>query len=419
MRILVISNLYPPYFKGGDELICEETVEGLQKRGHDIRVLTSTYGITKPVIENNIYRFLSFRASPWQDWRGRLSFLHREIKEIRLLERLVKEERPHMLFIWGGVGLSKLLLLMAENLGIPAVYCIGGAWITKNWENDNWFRFWEDKTSKKWERIFKIFLKRCLIIFHGASGTFIENRKFALKYAFFNSHYTKNQHLEAGFSPDYSEVIYLGVSQKFLQGESRKSESGTIRLLYSGRLHSQKGVHTAIKAMAKLINESNIRGISLDIVGKDDLEYEEGLKKCVEKERIAEYINFCGQVPRSSMPGIYKQHDILIFPSIIEEGFGVVGIEAMACGLPVIGTATGGSKEFLKDGVNALVFPPDDPEALANQIRRLIEDESLRLRLAKAGQRLVQEKFSFEETIERMENLLKKVYQFECGGSSN
>jgi glycogen synthase len=74
----------------------------------------------------------------------------------------------------------------------------------------------------------------------------------------------------------------------------------------------------------------------------------------------------------------------VLFPVRWEEPWGLVPLEAMAAGRPVVATATGGAAEYLRDGENALVVPPDDPVALAAAVRRL-EDEGLRARLVAGG----------------------------------
>ena len=83
-----------------------------------------------------------------------------------------------------------------------------------------------------------------------------------------------------------------------------------------------------------------------------------------------------------------------VFPSIWSEPFGLTHLEAMASGVPVVSTANGGQGEFLRDGVNALVFEPEDAEGLACRLASLIVDDSLRRRIALGGRRLVEREFT-------------------------
>ena len=92
------------------------------------------------------------------------------------------------------------------------------------------------------------------------------------------------------------------------------------------------------------------------------------------------------RVPRAELPQIYAEADALLFPVRWLEPFGLVPLEAMACGTPVIARGRGGSGEYLSDGENCLLFDVDDgPDGVAVAARRLAEDPRLRARLAAEG----------------------------------
>jgi glycosyltransferase involved in cell wall biosynthesis len=95
---------------------------------------------------------------------------------------------------------------------------------------------------------------------------------------------------------------------------------------------------------------------------------------------------------REELPAVYRNADVFVFPSTWSEPLGLVPIEAMACGVPVVGSGTGGSGEFLLDGRTALIPGPlGDPVAFANAITALATDESLRVRLVAGGRRVAAE----------------------------
>jgi glycosyltransferase involved in cell wall biosynthesis len=81
----------------------------------------------------------------------------------------------------------------------------------------------------------------------------------------------------------------------------------------------------------------------------------------------------------------YLDADVLLFPPTWEEPFGLAPVEAMACGVPVVATGTGGSAEFLVDGHNAVLVPKRDEHALAAAVRRIADDDALQRRLADGG----------------------------------
>jgi glycosyltransferase involved in cell wall biosynthesis len=88
---------------------------------------------------------------------------------------------------------------------------------------------------------------------------------------------------------------------------------------------------------------------------------------------------------RTELAGRYRAADVVVFPSEWEEPFGIVPLEAMACGVPVVATGTGGSGEFLHDGVNCLLFRAGDVAGLAGAVTRLAEDPALRSKIVAGG----------------------------------
>jgi len=108
-----------------------------------------------------------------------------------------------------------------------------------------------------------------------------------------------------------------------------------------------------------------------------------------------------GHSPRSAVPGVYADADVVVFPVEWEEPWGLVPIEAMSVGRPVVATGLGGGREYMTDGRNCLLSPPRDDVALARAVLRLSEDADLRDRL-QAGGRATAQHFTdaaFERTV--------------------
>ena len=120
-------------------------------------------------------------------------------------------------------------------------------------------------------------------------------------------------------------------------------------------------------------------------------------------------IKFTGKVEQSQLPGIYREHDIFVFPSKWQEPFGLTHLEAMSSGTPVISTTDGGHGEFLKDGENALVFEKENPGGLAAQISRLIRDNDLARHLAATARAMVEQEFTLKRYVADIEAFLQKV----------
>jgi len=188
----------------------------------------------------------------------------------------------------------------------------------------------------------------------------------------FASEYLKRDALRNHKEVHDAPVIHWGIDV-----ESFRFRAGTRpprKLLYVGRIVPEKGIHTAIAALAHLRQDASDGTPDLTIAGGPaDGPYAESLRRQVASLRLENRVTFAGQLGRSAVRQAYEDHDILIFPSIWKEPFALTPLEAMASGVVVVGTATGGSGELLRDGVNSLVFPEGDAAACAHAVRRLME----------------------------------------------
>jgi glycosyltransferase involved in cell wall biosynthesis len=185
------------------------------------------------------------------------------------------------------------------------------------------------------------------------------------------------------FKPRTETVVYSGIERADFAVTNE--HDWRWRLLSVGRLDERKGIHVAVEALAHLPDEA-----TLDIVGRGDERYEARLRELSDGRALNGRVRF-DAVERSALARRYADADVFVFPVLWEEPFGLVPVEAMTCGTPVVATGTGGSAEFLLDGVNCLLVPAGDPVALAGAVRRLADDDSLRRRLVEGGYRTADE----------------------------
>lgn len=195
-----------------------------------------------------------------------------------------------------------------------------------------------------------------------------------------------------------------------------------IRLLYVGRLSPEKGVHTLVQAFSYLRGEN--RRIQLDIVGPSNLApfksvstessrsrlepirrfwmesaYDEHLRDLTSDiERGA--VRFHGSLPHEDLPKVFERADIVVFPSIWDEPFGLPVIEAMAAGKPVVASAVGGVPETVEDGATGVLFPPGDVPAMIASIKRLLDNGELRQSMGAAGRRAARNRFSWSRYVD-------------------
>jgi hypothetical protein len=151
------------------------------------------------------------------------------------------------------------------------------------------------------------------------------------------------------------------------------------KLLYTGRLDTRKGTDTLLRALALLPPQA-----SLSLLGRGEDAERARLEVLAAELGIADRVHI-EEIPRAALAEAYSAHDCFIFPSEWSEPFGMVPIEAMACGTPVVATGVGGSGEFLIDRSNCLLFAPGDEEELALAVNRLATNAGLRHRVRQNG----------------------------------
>jgi phosphatidyl-myo-inositol dimannoside synthase len=170
-----------------------------------------------------------------------------------------------------------------------------------------------------------------------------------------------------------------------------------------------KGADELIRAVAKL--RSAFPDLSLVVVGSgDDLPR---LRKIASDLGVSASVRFLDVLSRAQIAACYAHAEVFALPST-GEGFGLVFLEAMAFSKPVVGASAGGTTDIVEDGVNGLLVPPGNIDALEQVLARLLRDESLRAELGRRGAEIVRRKYSFEAFRIRLERILD-----ECGLASH
>jgi glycogen(starch) synthase len=402
MRILVVSNLYPPHHLGGYEMACREVVEGLRARGHEVRVLTSSYGLEKPSAGGGVYRWLTtdLGRAPKPLSRRALELLGKEVRNQRAFKRVVREFRPDLAYFWNLANISVTLPMWAQRLRLPTCYYNFDLWLT-TWRGDGWLALWPPAPRRRVVRLASRAARSSLEALGILSSGVLDLRRVQ-----FATDYLKRATLQAGEPVAGAEVLHWGIEvEKF----PYKAEGGEpARLLFVGQVVPHKGVHTALEALRILVREHGRAGLRLTIAGGSVVqEYVSELRRFVREQGLEGNVEFAGHVAHERLPEVYRAHDILLFPSIVDEGLGLGILEAMASGLVVLGTASGGSAEILEHEVTGLVFPKEDAATCAAHVLRLLGDRGLFERLRRDGRRAVEERFRVERAIDEIERSLR------------
>jgi glycosyltransferase involved in cell wall biosynthesis len=159
-------------------------------------------------------------------------------------------------------------------------------------------------------------------------------------------------------------------------------------ILFVGSLAAHKGIDLLLEALGRL-GDRDWRAV---VVGDGPLRNRCG--ELASRLGIAERVRFEGRLADAALERAFDACSLLAFPSRVAEGFGLVGIEALARGKPVVGFAAGGAGEWLLDGISGIAAPELSSASLAQSLRTLLEDRGLRARLGSSGRRLVAERFT-------------------------
>lgn len=186
------------------------------------------------------------------------------------------------------------------------------------------------------------------------------------------------------------------------EGEKPSAPPEPGRLLYVGQLIRGKGVDVLVEALPRL------RGAwHLHIAGEGTAGGK--LRKMVRARSLEERVTFHGHLAPDQVNLLFAQTQVVVFPSMWPEPFGLVGVEAMRRGKPVVAFDVGGVPDWLEDGRNGLLVPWGDRTRLASAIQRLLDAPDEAQKLGEAGRKMSRERFSFDAYMENLEHYLRSV----------
>jgi glycogen synthase len=374
-RILCVTSMYPPQHDGGYEISCRDVMVRLAERGHRVTVLASTRafpgvvtpageGDANPAVQRRLTLYFRdgdlWKPPPWTRWQV-------ERRNRRAVLDAIATSRPEVAAVWHVGALSLGVVTTLVEAGIPVVYAVCDDWLTYAPLLDQWTHMLR-RLGPLAPALRPLAGVPTVPPDIGASGEicFVSQRT--------------RQRAEEHWSRPYprATVVYSGINRTLFTPRPAAPPWGW-RLLYAGRLDPRKGPATAVRALAHLPEEA-----TLEIRGAVHAAERSAVEALAAE--IAHRLTF-GTATQAELADRYRAADTVVFPSQWEEPFGLVPIEAMACGVPVVATGTGGSDEFLVDGWNCARFPAGDPEALAAAVRRLAADPGLRERVVDGGLR--------------------------------
>ncbi len=428
MRILVLSNLYPPHHAGTHDLRCQTVTEALRTRGHEIRVLTSNHGVNTEQRDQEIERRLRLNdvfGHPSASTFAELRAL--ELHNHQALGETLAEYQPDLVHVWSLHGLPKSFIFALRNSRLPTVYDIADLWLANELRADPWLSWWNRPSLP-----FPSGLRRTLLELTGGRNRFDKTAPtrmakgferlpelyravaansisvFRLDRLYFCSRALKLTTQEAGFRVDHGDVIYPGIPTELYLGEVKPAVAPLKKFLIVARLAPESGIMTGLLALQKA--RENRLPATLSIYGRGESDFISQLRSYVVQRQLPVEFLTVSNVNKD-LAAVYRQHDAFLYTSEWAEPFAPTVLEAMACGLPVIGATIGGAAELFRHGENALTFTAGEPDELAARMQELQTQPALRCQIAENGQSEVMSRYHQSATIDQIETYLETSRQ--------
>jgi glycosyltransferase involved in cell wall biosynthesis len=185
-----------------------------------------------------------------------------------------------------------------------------------------------------------------------------------------------------------------------------KRNDNRLQLLFVGTCHPRKGLEYLLDAMRQLCDQD----IILNLVGnlEDDIEYTQYIKSMVKEYGMERKVILNGWISQKELWRMYTKADIFVLPSLWE-GFGIVLLEAMSFGLPIVATNTGAIPELIENESNGLLVPARDSKMLTRAIVRLINSPDLREELGRNGMARSKDALTWEQVSKRFSEVLETL----------
>jgi glycosyltransferase involved in cell wall biosynthesis len=290
------------------------------------------------------------------------------------------------------VELRKLLIALIDRFGIKVVH------------GHNLHHF-HPAPSIALEAIRREGALRVFHTFHETWPDVIQEERI---YPLWNRNYAVSRHVQQGcrqafgFTPD---LFHLCVNTEVFAStrESLSSNSPPV-ILHPARLLPWKGVDLSVRALRLLIDRGYPATLLLTDTQKiadwnhELVAYRRNIASLVEELGLTPHVRFV-RASYAEMPQLYERADIVVYPTLGAEPYGLVPVEAMSCGRPIIASRSGGIPETVIDGVTGYIVPVGDANALADRLAELISCPHLARRLGSAGRRHARNNFDAERYV--------------------
>lgn len=379
MKILIISNYFPPHFKGGYEISCKEVADFLHEKGEEIFVLCGDYQKDK---DEGRKKYRVNRKLQYIDYLSKDYWNKSKVEKANyaITKRVLNKFQPDFVYFWNLQYISLAPYWAVKRAKIPHLFDIGDVWPLKY------------KRSGFKEKI-KSYIKILL-------PNFLE-AEMKIDPVVILSEWMRPVFKDM-FSAKKIYTIPRGVKLK--ENIEIISDPNLVKFMFAGRIEPLKGLDLIIKVLSKLTNYNWI----LDVYGDGEEDYLKEIELMCKEFSLEERVNFKGKV--YPLDSAYESHDVFLFPTLAKEGFGRVAIEAMNFGLPVVTVDRYGPNDIVINGVNGFKCSPDNLTCWENSLKQILSDNSLLIKMSNNALKHVKDNYDIELINKKRYDLIKELY---------
>ncbi len=375
MRICMVSDNYYPYIGGIAEHIHHLAVE-LRRRGHTVKILTTKVGGTAlGCLDRVPDEDQVFRVGRGLVIRSNKSFARVPVafRPFARVKRFFEKEGFEIIHLHGSLAPTLPLVALRVSRVI------------------NVFTFHATHEKSIGYALARSALLPYFRAIHGKIAVSVAARDSAAKY----------------FPGEY-RIIPNGVDVDFFSptvAPIPELDNGRPKVLFLGRFEPRKGLKYLLMAMPAIVRE--VPDVQLVVVGTGLFGY--AYKGYLDKE-VEDHVHWAGLIPGELRPRYYRSCDVFCSPAIGYESFGIVLLEAMATGRPVVASDIDGYRSVMESGKQGFLVPPRDPDAIARAIVRLLKEPGLAQEMGAAGRQRALE-FSWARIAEQVEGFYQELRQ--------
>jgi glycogen(starch) synthase len=367
MRILVISNLYPPVVFGGYEVECSAVVDRLRK-SHQVTVLTSSLDRGRAPYESHVERSLTMLTP---DQRGALRAPIAAYDAASVVRRAI-ESRPDLVYVWNASGLPHAALRVIADAGIPMAVRVCELWFARIFVGDQFMRELlpapRGSGRAAWAAI-------CRAVNHLPPLRLDPLAPIASAVSWNSEAIKRLVGTVPVISPVLERVIHSVPRHGDLYAAVVRNPGPEPEIAFVGRVSPAKGVHIAVEALALLKHDHKIRA-RLILIGPEDQSYGRELRQLAERLGVADAITWRGPTTPEQVADAFTRAHALILPSISDEAFPLVTIEGALARVPLVASDVGGTSEGMHDEEHALLFTRGSATEAATALARTLREGS-------------------------------------------